>query len=88
MKKVQKSIQSYSTIYVGYSLYNNLFILGGGGGEDEGASGGKTKKGGTAVKVCWKCRSHYTRRLSPIQAELATQTMLGFLVNVGFFIDL
>ncbi|CAH3105503.1 unnamed protein product [Porites lobata] len=24
---------------------------GGGGGEDEGASGGKTKKGGTAVKV-------------------------------------
>ena len=52
MKKVQKSIQSYSTIYVGYSLYNYLFILGGGGGEDEGASGGKTKKGGTAVKVC------------------------------------
>ena len=29
-----------------------------------------------------------TRRLSPIQAELATQTMLGFLVNVVFFIDL
>ena len=60
MMKVQKSNQSYSTIYVGYSLCNNLFILGGGGGEDEGASGGKTKKGGTAVKVCWKCWSHYT----------------------------
>ena len=41
-----------------YSLYNNLFILGGGGGEDEGASGGKTKTGGTAVKVCRKCWSH------------------------------
>ena len=53
MIKVQKSNQSYSTIYVRYSLYNNLFILGGGGGEDEGAIGGKTKKGGTTVKVCW-----------------------------------
>ena len=31
---------------------------------------------------------HYTRRLCPTQAELATQTMLGFLVNVVFFIDL
>ena len=53
-------------------------LIGGGGGDDEGASGGKTKKGGTAVKVCRKCWSHYTRRLSPIQTELATQTMLGF----------